>query len=318
MSIFAPTNNSMLRRSTGFAIAQENARRAQEEQAARAADPVEQALKYIRSRGRVIFKASVHGGPDNRWKHAGKLLDAAGVLALEASIRSLQPALAPAPVPPAAPPTSPIIFVGKPADKPPARKAPTQKENAMGHHLKAETAEQANCRARGVSPAKVKADLIALRNLLGAGGAADRLGVGKSTVGNIIGGHSSVGPTILAALYGDGGCTLKPDLAALLTPPAVPESVTAGQPDEKHIEPDVERPAEAAHAVAPSVDLPAFQPVDAVETLTLDTLEMSGVDKITLRQLLAAAEGRRTQLQAELAALDDQIKAVLHLSLVAV
>lgn len=366
MTIFAPSNTNLLRSKapTGFQAANAEAERRRHQQAARAADPVEQAVLYIRRRGRVIFRATVEGGQEGLWKYCGALLDGAAVMALAEDMRRLLAATRPqvpaAPPPNLAHPTNPATSatcpprapqapVATPSLQPVGSAGQSKEETAMGHQFKAKPQEEINCEERGTTIDQVKRDLAALRDVLGTGGAADRLGVGKSSVGNILGGHAVVGPSILAALYGETGCVLKPSLAALLAGPSRPApappadaGVSPPETDETTAKPEATDPA--GHG-ANDVVYAAGTPVQALKPAASQAAEPPPVNAgiigsgfgsvikeespidmrsflpdlaaISAADLLANAERRRAQLQAELAQVDQQIRAVLQLSAVA-
>lgn len=191
---------------------------------------------------------------------------------------------------------------------------------------------------RGTTAASVRKDLADLKAVLGPAALADRLNTGKSSINNIILGHNTVGPTILAVLYGETGCTLKPTLAALLSSPA------ETQPQAISVEPAAEKPDAAAEATQPletkadarnddrqpgslsqyiGAIKSVFEGVGAVfvhpgSTEAQSTAErhqmLPDLSHLNVGDLLANAERRRFALSAELAEVEDQIKAVLKLA----
>lgn len=371
MTVFAPSNKGIKSRGpTGWQAVNADAEARAAADAAREADPVERAVRYIRSRGRVIFRASVHGGPEDRWKHNGQMLDADAVIALADSIQrtlGLAGKSNPLPAPGqirAVPPSSPVPASQPPvrqkAERPAAVKAPistpparaTGKQEAPMPNPHVHTAQSAKKPAglpsqdhwaneRGTTAAAVCKDLADLKAVLGPAALADRLNTGKSSINNIILGHNTVGPTILAALYGESGCTLKPSLAALLASPAekaapaasietaaaVPaEAAEVAQPLETKPEPPVETLAstiadavktfETGMAQVFGSQLSPEKPTDSVSIFPVLDL-VPDMAQLNVADLLAGARRRREQLQAELADIDVQIRAVLKLAAVA-
>lgn len=377
MSILPPSNTSLKATATNhWQNLQAEAQRRAAEQAARDADPVERAVRYIRSRGRVIFRASVHGGPEDRWKHAGQLLDADAVIALAESIQRLSGQIK------AVPPSSPVPVSIAPIRTSPARRkavkaqpstpaaSATAIQEAPMPNPHIHTAQPAKKPAplpsqdhwaseRGTTAAAVRKDLADLKAVLGPAALANRLNTGKSSVNNVLLGHNTVGPTILAALYGESGCTLKPSLAALLAAPTNPVEPAnqagvevAGPASSKDAVTETKAEAieppnvTAPQHVDPQLD-PAYVPVVASmvmselmasevadqpqETNWAETAravrEAVGAERkfhvlelspelatINVSDLLAAARRQREQLQAELADIDTQIRAVLKLA----
>lgn len=301
MTVFSPSNHGPRGRGpTGWHAANADAERRRAEQAAREADPVEQAVRYLRTRGRTIFRASVHGGPHDKWKMAGRLLSGPDVIAQADALRALTEKRRPSAQPPVRPanddaapikfgtPLSPV-----PVSTPAARTTATPKKDPE----MADISEKERCKARGTTPSRVQQDLSALRAVLGTPRCADLLGVGKSTIGNVLSGHSAVGETILTALYGASGCTLLPRLAEVLAAPAPPVDA-----------PTPEVPAEpATEATAPAAADPIamFEPVAADDgTLAPPPPSPSLVD------LIASATARRDGLLAEAARIDGQLAAI--------
>lgn len=381
MTVFAPSNRGVTKPGWERVKADAEARAAAD--AAREVDPVERAIRTIRSRGRVIFRASVHGGPEDRWKHNGQLLDAEAVIALAENIQRLSGQIKP--VPPASPiPASPQPIRQSTAERaaviserlgfpsqskalqpstPPAsatgnQEAPMPAINPNPVDQPApHTGEDNYARERGTNAAAVRKELAELKNVLGLTNLAQRLGVGKSSIGNIVAGHAIVGPTILNALYGHSGHQLKPSLASLLAPPKPadepvlePELATVAEATTNAPDPNTGCPphccccgpgetccdcgdtivaADIVAALQPEFEpgdadvgdhhggprvLPSpDRPADVVNTfLILDVAP--DLAQLNVSDLLAGARRRRDQLQAELADIDAQIRAVIQLA----
>lgn len=171
----------------------------------RASDPLEQALTCLRSSGYPAWRAEdVDGEP--RWMVGTRALDRAAVLAMAARQPRARRANAPSPI-------------AKNSEE-----QEGQEDAAMADKL------------RGLNEADVRADLEMLRREWGGTTAAARaLGIGKSSLGNLIAGRNPISAGVMCTLYTPGGTQLRPEVRGPIncTPaPAPPESAFEDVPEE--------------------------------------------------------------------------------------
>lgn len=310
MTVFAPSNTQ---RGNGFASAKAAADQRHAENLARLADPTEQHVRFIRSRGYSIYRSSVSGGPDDHWRYCGRDIDAAQVAAEAERIKARMAGnpqrfaadaavpiapIAAAPRPESQKARKPEILISTPAIQPvetpaaqcgnPSDAAPGGEPSpgAAGNPEEATTMASTDhevryCKERGTEPSTVRADLKDIRARLGTAAAAAALGIGKSTLTNAEAGIAGIGSTVLTALYGDAGCELRPHLSAELplsekpAEPAREVDKPASYNDGTSI--DVPKLAEHAPAAPPAAEAPpaaSSQEIDALLSAVADVADV--------------------------------------------
>jgi hypothetical protein len=155
-------------------------------------------IALIKSRGFPACEARTVGGPDGKFRIGTMFLDAAGVRALANRLADRFP-------------NNPYL----PRLRPQAQSQPEPKEQPVPDIF------------RGLTERQVRADLTTIRDEWGGPAkAAQVLNIGKSTIVNAVGGYAKIGNTVMDALYGPEGTTLRAEIRKVMPTPTLGELST--------------------------------------------------------------------------------------------
>ncbi|HPU16658.1 MAG TPA: hypothetical protein PK808_11260 [Polymorphobacter sp.] len=251
--------------------------------AARRADPTEQAVRHIRSRGHMVARASVFGRNAEHWHYQGRDLTSAKIIAVADRLQAR------------------AALIGTPAhftSLPQPEREPDMRNIAI---------ETENCAARGTTPQDVRTDLNRLRGALGAQ-AFTAVNVGLSTFGNTLSGNKTIGDAVLTGLYGDAGCTLRPELLRAVSPEFVPDLAPAADAAAAGADAVTDALTDAIAQGVIKSGITLANPVE-LQIHGAATIDPATLESLTVAALVARAQGRKAWLDAEMARIDAEISA---------